>query len=113
VASRQYASHLSSARRVRSIWRLKLRKKETDQTPNIVVNLSAGKSGKIVGDYAISFKKGDQILWRGKIAKITNDVQIEGVTCDLLARAAQRKDSFSVPPVTEGIAEKGIHTVRF
>jgi hypothetical protein len=29
------------------------------------------------------FKKGDQILWRGKIAKITNDVQIEGIPCDL------------------------------
>jgi len=30
------------------------------------------------------FKKGDQVLWRGKIAKITNDVmQIEGVSLDL------------------------------
>src|SRR5262245_30795956 len=30
------------------------------------------------------FKKGDQILWRGKIAKITNDVmEIEGVSLDL------------------------------
>jgi hypothetical protein len=46
-----------------------------DFPPGVEGNVSAEKQ---------PFKKGDQVSWRGKIAKITSDViEIEGIVCDL------------------------------
>src|SRR5262249_23728236 len=52
--------------------------------PRCFLRVGCARCGGGMSEKKRPFKKGDQVPWRGKIAKIASDViEIEGIACDL------------------------------